>query len=123
MQMPGYFVIELDVEDGPSLAEYEREVTEYVVAAGGKFLVRGNDYQPIEGDWNPKRIIIVEFPSVEDVVKYYHSEPNQRLKTKRLAGTVGKPAKAIAIKGVSYGPDGITPAEAGLDETGAVVWR
>ncbi len=35
--MTAYFVIELDVEDGPSLAEYEREVTEHVVAAGGRF--------------------------------------------------------------------------------------
>ena len=33
--MTAYFVIELDVEDGPNLGEYEGEVTEHVGAAGG----------------------------------------------------------------------------------------
>jgi uncharacterized protein (DUF1330 family) len=123
--MPAYFVIELDVEDGPSLAEYEREVTEHVVAAGGRFLVRGNDYRPIEGDWHPKRLIIVEFPDLDAVERYYHSEPNQRLKRKRLAGTKGKPARAIAIQGLESavaGP-GTHPEAAGTDATGAPVWH
>lgn len=127
-QMTAYFVIELDVEDGPSLAEYEREVTEHVVAAGGRFLVRGNDYRPIEGDWHPKRLIIIEFPDIEAVERYYHSEPNQTLKRKRLAGTAGKPAKAIAIQGIAQsastgGPAGAEgPREIGVDANGAVVW-
>lgn len=120
--MPAYFVIELDVEDGPSLAEYEREVGEHVVAAGGRFLVRGNDYKQIEGGWAPKRLIIVEFPSVEAIERYYHSEPNQRLKRKRLAGTAGKPAKAIAIQGLEVGAGGHAPKEVGVDDAGAVVW-
>ncbi|HVT69150.1 MAG TPA: DUF1330 domain-containing protein [Trebonia sp.] len=123
--MPAYFVIELDVEDGPSLAEYEREVTAHVVAAGGRFLVRGSDYRPIEGDWHPKRLIIVEFPDLDAVERYYNSEPNQRLKRKRLAGTNGKPARAIAIRGLesaAAGP-GAHPEAAGTDATGATVWQ
>lgn len=122
--MPAYFVIELDVEDGPSLAEYEREVSEHVVAAGGRFLVRGNQYKTIEGGWAPKRLVIVEFPSIEAIERYYHSEPNQRLKRKRLAGTAGKPARAIAIQGLDSGTgSGAAPMEAGVDSTGAVVWK
>ncbi len=121
--MPAYFVIELSVEDGPSLAEYERAATEYVVAAGGRFLVRGNNYRPIEGDWHPGRLIVIEFPDLDAVERYYHSEPNQRLKRTRLAGTAGKPARAIAIQGVdsaATGPDG--PRDLGVDKDGAVVW-
>jgi len=123
--MAAYFVIELDVENGPNLAEYEREVTQHVVAAGGRFIVRGNDYKAIEGNWHPKRLIIVEFESVEAIERYYHSEPNQTLKRKRLAGTAGKPAKAIAIQGLEQGggANGLsTPREVGLDSAGAVVW-
>jgi len=120
--MSAYFVIELDVQDGPSLAEYEREVTEHVVAAGGRFLARGGDIRPIEGDWNPKRIIIVEFPDVDSIERYYHSAPNQRLKTKRLSGTKGKPARAIAVAGVSSSKTSTEPQEAGVDENGAIVW-
>jgi uncharacterized protein (DUF1330 family) len=122
--MPAYFVIELDVEDGPSLDEYEREVTKHVVAAGGQFLVRGNQYRPIEGDWHPKRLVIVEFPDIDSIERYYHSDANQTLKKTRLAGTAGKPAKAVAIQGLdrSEGQGG-TPQYVGVDANGAAVWR
>jgi uncharacterized protein (DUF1330 family) len=121
-----YFVIELDVTDGQKLAEYEREVTEHVLAAGGRFIVRGDDYIPIEGDWKPKRIVIVEFESVEAIVRYYNSEPNQRLKRTRVAGTGGAPAKAIAIAGLASAAraeDASVPTEAGVDSRGAVIWN
>ncbi len=125
--MTAYFVIELDVEDGPSLADYERQVTPHVTAAGGRFLVRGNQYTPIEGDWHPKRMIIVEFPDIAAIERYYHSEPNQRLKRTRLAGTAGKPAKAIAIQGLDTTGTAATaqaaPKEVGVDASGAVVWN
>jgi uncharacterized protein (DUF1330 family) len=119
--VPAYFIIELDVADGPSLAEYEREVTEHVVAAGGRFLVRGNDYRTLEGDWRPGRIVVVEFPDIDAVERYYHSAPNQALKRKRLAGTGGTPARAIAIRGVQQDAGG-HPVEGGVDESGAVIW-
>lgn len=122
--MPAYFVIELDVEDGPSLDEYEREVTKHVVAAGGRFLVRGNQYRPIEGDWHPKRLVIVEFPDIDAIERYYRSDANQTLKKTRLAGTAGKPAKAVAIQGLDLGEgQGAVPQYAGVDASGAAVWR
>lgn len=122
--MPAYFVIELDVEDGPSLDEYEREVTKHVVAAGGQFLVRGNQYRPIEGDWHPKRLVIVEFPDIDAIERYYHSDANQTLKKTRLAGTAGKPAKAVAIQGLDRGEgQGGAPQYVGVDANGAAVWR
>jgi uncharacterized protein (DUF1330 family) len=125
--MPAYFLIELDVADGPKLAEYEREVTKHVLAAGGRFIVRGANYKPIEGDWHPKRIVIVEFPDIEAIERYYHSEPNQRLKRTRIAGTGGAPARAIAIEGLASAAEGardpsILPVETGVDDHGAVVW-
>ncbi|HKU98909.1 MAG TPA: DUF1330 domain-containing protein [Vineibacter sp.] len=125
--MSAYFVIELDVADGPKLAEYEREVTEHVVAAGGRFIVRGNNYKPIEGDWHPKRIVIVEFPDIAAIERYYHSEANQRLKRTRVAGTGGAPAKAIAIEGLASAGTAAAdakapPREVGVDANGAVVW-
>ena len=121
--------ISIDDESLRSLAEYEREVTGHVVAAGGQFLVRGADYVPIEGDWHPKRLIIVKFPDVEAIERYYNSEPNQRLKRKRLAGTAGKPAKAIAIRGLDTADDNpaggsvAVPEAAGVDGSGAPIWR
>jgi hypothetical protein len=59
------------------------------------------------------------------VERYYHSEPNQTLKRKRLAGTAGKPARAIAIQGIAGNAEasaGHGPREIGVDASGAVVW-
>lgn len=120
--MSAYFVIDLNVEDGPVIADYERQVTEHIVAAGGRFLVRGNDYVQIEGDWAPKRLIIIEFPSIEAVESYYNSEFNQQSKRTRMSGTGGKPSRAIAIAGVEQDQVG-GPREAGVDGTGAVIWK
>jgi len=125
--MAAYFLIELDVADGPKLAEYEREVTKHVLAAGGRFIVRGANYKPIEGDWRPKRIVIVEFADIAAIERYYHSEANQRLKRTRVAGTGGAPAKAIAIEGLASAAEGAQhlhalPVEAGVDASGAVIW-
>jgi uncharacterized protein (DUF1330 family) len=126
--MSAYFVIELDVADGPKLAEYEREATQHVLAAGGRFIVRGANYKTIEGDWRPKRLVIVEFPSIEAIERYYHSEPNQRLKRTRVAGTGGAPARAIAIEGLVSAADAASDrsklsVEAGVDASGTVIWN
>lgn len=125
--MPAYFLTEFDVADGPKLAEYEREVTKHVLAAGGRFIVRGANYKPIEGDWHPKRIVIVEFPDIAAIERYYHSDANQRLKRTRIAGAGGSPAKAIAIEGLASAAQAALdrsrlPVEAGVDASGAVVW-
>ncbi|MCG2797669.1 MAG: DUF1330 domain-containing protein [Cellulomonas sp.] len=121
-RMSAYFVIDLDVEDGPVISDYERQVTDHIVAAGGRFLVRGNDYVQIEGDWAPKRLIIIEFPSIEAVQNYYNSEFNQQSKRTRMSGTGGKPSRAIAIAGVDQDQAGGLH-EAGVDEAGSVIWK
>jgi uncharacterized protein (DUF1330 family) len=35
--------------------------------------VRGGKIQTIEGDWKPKQIVILEFPTMQRALKWYHS--------------------------------------------------
>jgi uncharacterized protein (DUF1330 family) len=117
--MPAYFVIELPVEEGEVIAEYEDHATAPVLEAGGRFLIRGNTYRPLEGDWHPARLVVMEFPDLDAVERFYNSETNQRLRKIRERATGGKPARAIAIEGLA----GATPENIGRDATGAIIWR
>ena len=63
--MPGYVIAEVDVTDPTAFEEYRKQVPATVQKYGGKFLTRGGTVHPLEGGWQPKRLVILEVPSVE----------------------------------------------------------
>ncbi|HEY2380093.1 MAG TPA: DUF1330 domain-containing protein [Terriglobia bacterium] len=63
--MPGYVIVDLEVLDPEKYEIYKTMVPATVVKYGGRFLVRGGKVETLEGDWSPKRLVILEFPSVE----------------------------------------------------------
>jgi uncharacterized protein (DUF1330 family) len=71
--MPAYLIADLDVTDPEGYAEYRRTVGESIAAFGGRFLARGGRTVSLEGDWKPKRLVIVEFPSMERLRAWYDS--------------------------------------------------
>ncbi len=72
--MSGYVIVELDVTDREGFAEYVKLVPSIIEAFGGKYLVRGGKYESIEGDWNPKRVVVLEFESVERAKEMFESK-------------------------------------------------
>lgn len=63
--MAAYMIVELTVTDAEGFARYRELVTPTIAADGGRYLVRGGAISPMEGDWDPDRITVLEFPSVE----------------------------------------------------------
>ncbi|MFZ0748969.1 MAG: DUF1330 domain-containing protein, partial [Pyrinomonadaceae bacterium] len=63
--MPAYIVVEIEVEDPVRYEDYKKMVPPSLAAYGGRFLVRGGQVENLEGDWAPKRLVMVEFPSVD----------------------------------------------------------
>jgi uncharacterized protein (DUF1330 family) len=49
-------------------------------AAGGRYLARGGTHKVYEGDWAPRRIVLLEFPSIEAWESFYSGETYQSLK-------------------------------------------
>ena len=71
--MAAYFIADIDVTD-PALFEAYRPIAAASIAKhGGKYLVRGGAVTPLEGGWSPKRLVVLEFPSVEQAKAWYHS--------------------------------------------------
>jgi uncharacterized protein (DUF1330 family) len=72
--MPAYVIVETDVTD-PEQYEHYREVAPASIAAhGGRYLVRGGELAIFEGDWNPSRVVVLEFPDLETAKRWYGSE-------------------------------------------------
>ncbi len=71
--MPGYVVAEVEVTDPATYEEYRKRVPAIVAQYGGRYLVRGGAVERKEGAWEPKRLVVLEFPSLEQARKWYHS--------------------------------------------------
>ncbi len=55
--------------------------------------------QTLEGDWKPKRIVVTEFPSIEQARRWYDSEGYRTLKALRLRTARGiSPYIALDLK-------------------------
>jgi len=71
--MTAYLVADIEVTDPDAYAEYRRTVGASIAAFGGRFLARGGRTETLEGTWLPKRLVIVEFPSMERLQAWYAS--------------------------------------------------
>ena len=72
--MPAYVIANVDVRDPEGYEEYRAAVPATIAEHGGRYLARGGTTDVIEGDWEPKRLVIVEFPSVEAARAWVRSE-------------------------------------------------
>jgi uncharacterized protein (DUF1330 family) len=81
--MPAYVIVEADVHDPETYRGYMAASPGAVAAGGGRFIVRGGATEVLEGDWQPKRIVVLEFPDVETARRFYDSEQYQAAKKLR----------------------------------------
>jgi uncharacterized protein (DUF1330 family) len=71
--MAAYVVAEVEVTDPAVYENYRKMVPATVAQYGGKFLVRGGAVQVKEGSWQPKRLVMLEFASMDQARKWYAS--------------------------------------------------
>jgi uncharacterized protein (DUF1330 family) len=72
--MAAYVIADIDVRDAERYEEYRRIVPPSIAAYGGRYLVRGGETAILEGDWLPRRCVVLEFPSVEKARAWWDSE-------------------------------------------------
>jgi uncharacterized protein (DUF1330 family) len=71
--MAAYLIVDIDITDGDLFKTYMEGVPEVLARFGGKYLARGGDFKVVEGDWNPRRITVIEFASSEKFQAFYDS--------------------------------------------------
>ncbi len=57
----------------PAYEEYRKGVAPTLAAHGARFLARGGSFEVLEGTWVPKRVVIIEFPSMAALKSWYDS--------------------------------------------------
>jgi uncharacterized protein (DUF1330 family) len=87
--MAAYYIVEIDIQDPARFEEYRSKVPATIERYGGKYLVRGGRLETLEGEWRPKRIVVLEFPSVEQAKRWYDSEEYRPLKELRRRSARG----------------------------------
>ena len=83
--MAAYIVVQVDVKDPNRYADYRAMVLPTVAQYGGRFIVRGGKTETLEGDWAPKRFVVVEFPSVDQAKAWWASPEYAEAKALRQA--------------------------------------
>ena len=87
--MKGYVIGEIEVTDQKPYDEYRGQVLATIEKYGGRFLVRGGRAEAVEGA-APKRMVVLEFPSLEQAQKWYRSPEYAPLIKLRQKASKGK---------------------------------
>src|SRR5690349_11265070 len=81
--MPALIIVDIEVTDPVRYEDYKRLASESIAAHGGRYLVRGGATEVLDGNWTPKRVVVLQFPSVEQAKRWRHSEEYARAKAFR----------------------------------------
>jgi uncharacterized protein (DUF1330 family) len=99
--MPAYVIVDIDVHD-PDL--YHRDYAPHAPATieryGGRYIARGGAVEVREGDWEPGRLVVIEFPDVDAARRWHDSEEYRPLRDVRDRAAT---ARLIITEGLSPG--------------------
>ncbi|HWA14730.1 MAG TPA: DUF1330 domain-containing protein [Burkholderiales bacterium] len=95
--MPAYLISQIDVHDPVRYEDYRKLVGASLARYGGRFIARGGRIDVLEGDWNPKRVVICEFESLERARQWYESSEYKPAMDIRQASS---DAKIIVVDGL-----------------------
>ena len=95
--MAAYVLNDMEITDPALFEEYKKLTPATVAQYGGRFLTRGGRTETLEGHWSPKRLVILEFPSVEQARAWADSP--EYAPAKRLRQRAAK-SNLIVVEGV-----------------------
>ncbi len=95
--MAAFIVSHINVTDWNKYKEYMKVTPDIIGKFEGKFIVRGGEMMTLEGPEETRRVIIVEFPTLEKAKEFYNSQDYRDAKKLREGAAT---AQFIAIDGV-----------------------
>ena len=87
--MPAYLIYDVEIHDPEPYAEFMKQVKPLVEQMGGKYLARGGAHEVLEGDWQPTRIVLFEFPDMDSARALFTSDAYAPLKQLRHRCSTG----------------------------------
>ncbi len=81
--MTAYVIVDIDVKDPVTYKEYIGLAPATVEKYGGKYLARAGRTEKLEGEWVPKRLVILQFESLERAKQWLDSPEYRPIKRLR----------------------------------------
>ena len=78
--MPAFLIADIDVHDDEAYRAYREANPAIVRQFGGRYIALGGEVQVLEGDWQPRRTVIIEFPDMDAINRFYNSPEYERLR-------------------------------------------
>jgi uncharacterized protein (DUF1330 family) len=88
--MPAYIIVQVDISDPQQYEAYKKLTPDTVKAFGGKFVLRGNPVEALEGSWDHDRLVMLEFADKETARQWYYSKEYQSAKEIRESAAQAK---------------------------------
>ncbi len=82
-----YVIVDMKISDAEQYKQYMAAAPAAVKAAGGEYLVRGGPHAVLEGQWQPARLAMLRFPSLEAAQAFYNDELYRAARTMREGAT------------------------------------
>ncbi len=95
--MPAYVIFDVDIRDMAKYQEFMAGVKPALEQAGARYLARGGAHKVHEGDWSPRRIVLLEFPSVAAWESFYDGPVYTGLRAVRDACSS---ARLVSVEGI-----------------------
>ena len=102
--MPAYVIAETDVTDPEQYEKYKAASPGAIEACGGRFLVRGGELAVLEGDWQPSRLVVLEFEDLAAAKSWYQSEARRRRSCARVLRTCAWSPCRASTRGPATAP-------------------
>ncbi len=95
--MSAYVIVEIDIVDPAGYEEYKKLAGATVEKYGGKYIVRGGAVETLEGNWKPKRIVVLQFGSMQRAKDWLNCEEYRE--PRKMRHCTAK-TKMIVVEGV-----------------------
>jgi uncharacterized protein (DUF1330 family) len=82
--MVAYVVVDCDVTDPERYENYKRLAPGAIAKYGGRYLARGGATDVLEGDWQPGRLVVLEFPDAATARRWYDSPEYRAARAERV---------------------------------------
>jgi len=92
-----YVIVDIAVSNPERYEDYKAMAAESVERYDGRYVVRGGRSEPLEGAWEPQRVVVLEFPTYERAKAWWSSEDYREAKALRQAVAE---SRMIVVEGV-----------------------
>jgi uncharacterized protein (DUF1330 family) len=96
--MAAYILVEVKITDPERYEDYKKLTPASLVPFQGSFVVRGGATETLEGDWQPGRLVILEFPTTALAKAWWSSDLYAPAKAIRQAASI---TRMLLVEGVA----------------------